>query len=118
LTPLPTSTHTNTPTITATDTPTISSVIVVSAPYPSPSNGSPITFNVQVPSPSTITLDVFTLAFRKIYSQTNHGDGLVTFQWDIKDATGIQVSNGLYYVRIHVEGLQSTTKILKVLILR
>jgi len=118
LTPLPTSTHTNTPTITATDTLTISSVIVVSAPYPSPSNGSPITFNVQVPSPSTITLDVFTLAFRKIYSQTNHGDGLVTFQWDIKDATGIQVSNGLYYVRIHVEGLQSTTKILKVLILR
>jgi hypothetical protein len=91
---------------------------VVSAPFPNPSNGSPITFNVQVPSESTVTLDVFTLAFRKIYSQTIQGDGLVTFQWDLRDVAGIQISNGLYYVRIHVDGLQSTTKILKVLILR
>jgi hypothetical protein len=118
LTPQPTSTWTSTPTITPTYTATLSSVVVVSAPFPNPSNGSPITFNVQVPSESTVTLDVFTLAFRKIYSQTIQGDGLVTFQWDLRDVAGIQISNGLYYVRIHVDGLQSTTKILKVLILR
>jgi hypothetical protein len=118
LTPQPTSTLTNTPTITATYTSTISSVVVIEPPFPNPSNGSPITFTVQVPGESTVTLDVFTLAFRKIYSQTIQADGLVTMQWDSKDITGIQVSNGLYYVRIHVAGLQSETKILKILILR
>jgi hypothetical protein len=118
LTPQPTSTHTNTPTITATYTFTPSPNIVISAPFPNPSSGSSITFNIQVPGESTVTLDVFTLAFRKIYSQTTQADGLVTFQWGLTDMTGVQVSNGLYYVRIHVTGLQSETKILKILILR
>jgi flagellar hook assembly protein FlgD len=77
-----------------------------------------MTFNVQVPSQSTVTMDVFTLAFRKISSQTKEITGLQPFQWDLKDVSGVQVSNGLYYVRIHVEGAQSSTKILKVLIIR
>jgi hypothetical protein len=91
---------------------------VISPPFPNPSTGSPITFNVQVPGQSTVTLDVFTLAFRKIYSQTIQADGLLTLQWDLKDVSGAPVANGLYYVRIHVAGSQSATKILKVLILR
>ena len=118
LTPQPTSTHTNTQTFTPTYTLTPSPDIVISAPFPNPSNGSPITFNIQVPGQSAITLDVFTLAFRKIYSQTTQADGQVTLEWDLKDITGVQVSNGLYYVRIHVTGLQTETKILKILILR
>jgi flagellar hook assembly protein FlgD len=104
--------------MTPTYTATISSVVVISAPYPNPSTGSPITFNVSVPGESTVTMDVFTLAFRKIASQTQEIYGDQTFQWDLRDVSGTQVSNGLYYVRIHVSGSQSATKILKVLILR
>jgi flagellar hook assembly protein FlgD len=63
-------------------------------------------------------MDVFTLAFRKISSQTTQISGTTTLQWDLKDLSGVQVSNGLYYVRIQVTGVASTTKILKVLILR
>jgi hypothetical protein len=37
---------------------------------------------------------------------------------DLKDVSGVTVANGVYYVRIHVTGAQSTTEILKVLILR
>ena len=114
----PTLTPTNTSTITATYTPTISPDVVISQPYPNPSSGSPITFNVQTPDQSTVTLDVFTLAFRKIYSQTKQADGPLTFQWDLKDDKGSQVADGLYYVRVHVAGSKSATKILKVLILR
>jgi hypothetical protein len=117
-TPTNTFTRTNTPTITPTYTPTITSVIVISAPFPNPSNGTPITFNVQVPGESTVTLDVFTLAFRKIYSETVQADGPLTLQWNLRDISGVQVANGVYYVRIHVSGSQETTKIIKVLILR
>jgi hypothetical protein len=63
-------------------------------------------------------MDVFTLAFRKISSQTAQDFGTQTLQWDLKDISGIQVANGLYYVRIQITGINSTTKILKVLILR
>jgi rhamnogalacturonan endolyase len=117
-TPTNTFTQTSTPTITPTYTPTITSEIVISAPFPNPSNGTPITFNIQVPGESSVTLDVFTLAFRKIYSQTTQADGPLTLQWDLRDVSGVQVANGVYYVRIHVSGSQSATKILKVLILR
>jgi O-glycosyl hydrolase len=117
-TPTNTFTQTSTPTITPTFTPTITSEIIISAPFPNPSNGTPITFNIQVPGESSVTLDVFTLAFRKIYSETTQADGPLTLEWDLRDVSGAQVANGVYYVRIHVAGRQETTKILKVLILR
>jgi hypothetical protein len=118
LTPSATATQTHTPTITPTYTATISSVVVISAPYPNPSTGLSMNFNVSVPGESTVTMDVFTLAFRKIASQTQEIYGDQTFQWNLKDVAGVQVADGLYYVRIHVSGTQSATKILKVLILR
>jgi hypothetical protein len=117
-TPKPTFTSINTPTIIATYTPTLSPCVVISPPFPNPSTGSPISFNVQVPSPSTVLMDVFTLAFRKITSQRTQVSGDQTFHWDLKDGSGVQAANGLYYVCVRVEGTPSATKILKVLILR
>jgi len=117
-TPQPTSTKTNTPTITPTYTVTPSSDIVISQPYPNPSSGSPMTFNVETPDQSTVTLEVFTLAFRKIYSQSALVDGFYSFQWDLKDTKESQAADGLYYVRIHASGSKSSTKIFKVLVLR
>jgi hypothetical protein len=113
-----TATATLTATPTATFTATIAPAVVISQPYPNPSNGSPISFNVSVPGPSIVTMDVFTLAFRKIASQTREMDGDQTFQWNLKDVSGAPAANGLYYVRVRVTGTQSATKILKVLILR
>jgi len=111
-------TPTNTPTVTPTYTPTLSSIIVISAPYPNPSNGVPISFNLQATGLSTVTMDVFTLSFRKVTSQTTQISGYQTLQWDLKDRTGDPVSNGLYYVRLRVTGGQTVAKIQKVLILR
>jgi len=118
LTPSATPTLTRTPTITPTYTPTLSSVVVIAQPFPNPSTGAPISFNISVPGESTVTMDVFTLAFRKIASQTKQIFGEQTFQWDLKDNSGTQVADGLYYVRIHISGPLSSTKIFKVMILR
>ncbi len=121
-TPTPTATSTfvptNTATATVTYTVTVPSVPVISEPYPNPSTGASITFPISVPSHSTVTMDIFTLAFRKITSQTTQINGGQTLQWNLLDISGDQVSNGLYYVRIHISGTQSLTKIMKILILR
>jgi hypothetical protein len=117
-TPPPTSTQTCTPTVTATFTPTIPLEPVISAPYPNPSKGSPISFNVEVAFPATVVADVFTLNFRKISSQSLRVSDFQTIQWDLKDIMGVQVANGLYYIRVQVIGIQSSSKTLKVLVLR
>jgi len=77
-----------------------------------------MTFNIQTPDQSTVTLEVFTLAFRKIYSQAAQVDGFYRFQWNLKDMKDNQAADGLYYVRVHVTGSKSSTKIFKVLVLR
>ncbi len=77
-----------------------------------------MTFNVHTPDQATVTLDVFTLTFRKIYGQNFPIDGSLNLYWDLKDMTGAQAADGLYYVRIQVSGAKSSTKILKVLVLR
>ena len=63
-------------------------------------------------------VDVFTLAFRKIASQTAQVSGIQAFQWDLRDTMGNQAADGLYYIRIQVSGKPAATKIMKVLILR
>jgi hypothetical protein len=61
---------------------------------------------------------VFTLDFRKVFSQTRQIDGDQILQWDLKDFSGILAANGVYYARVHVTGASSATKTIKVLILR
>jgi len=115
---LSTSTKTSTPTITPTYTATISPSVVISQPFPNPSSGLPITFNIQTPDQATVMLEVFTLAFRRIYDETIPVYGSQNLYWDLKDRTGTQVADGLYYVRVHVGSTPASTKIFKVLILR
>jgi endoglucanase len=105
-------------TVTPTVTPTLSSTVVISNPFPNPSSGAPVTFNIQTPDESRVTMDVFTLAFRKITSQTAQVYGSQNFLWDLTDLSKTLVANGLYYVRIRIEGNSSAVKILKVLVLR
>jgi hypothetical protein len=119
-----TSTPTNSPTITQTATitpsftPTPILQTVVCPAWPNPSAGVPISFCVQVPGPSTVNVDVFTAAFRKIYQSPSYQvAGSTTLGWDLRDTWGNPAANGLYYVRVQVSGIQPTVKILKVLII-
>jgi hypothetical protein len=73
---------------------------------------------VEVPESSSVTLEVFTVAFRKVASLTVQAYGPKTLLWDLKDISGVQVANGVYYAQISVRGSQSATKILKVMVLR
>lgn len=113
-----TSTFTNTPTFTPTITATVPLHLVIFPPFPNPSTGPPMTFQVEVPTTSTVTMDVFTLAFRKIESQTMVMTGIQAFQWDLRDRMGVPCANGLYYVRIRVSGLVAAQQILKIMILK
>ncbi len=112
---------TATPTLTAvpTSTATPVPVPVVGPPYPNPVTGpSPITVNIQVPGPSTVTMDVFTVAFRKIVSQSKEVSNTGALTWNERDEWGNAVADGLYYLRVQVSGSQPLTKIFKVLITR
>jgi len=80
--------------------------------------------DVTTPGSALIEMDVFTTAFRKIVEHTipaNGGgtNGVVTsVEWDLRDRVGASIANGLYYVRLHVSGVQESTKIFKVLVIR
>jgi hypothetical protein len=111
-------TLTNTPTFTPTNTIPPNSAPIFSLPYPNPSYGSPISFQIQVPYAYLVTMDVFSVALRKITSQSIHISGSQTLQWNLKDKSGIQAANGFYWVRFQFAGKPSATKILKVLVLR
>jgi hypothetical protein len=129
-TPTATSTWTGTPTNTFTFTPTFTDTMTVSptptaiiqpivfGPYPNPSEGQPINIDIEVPGPSTVKWAVYTLAFRKVYGGSFTVNSTMTWMWDLKDKKGIQVSNGLYYVRLEITGAQSLNKTLKLLVIR
>jgi hypothetical protein len=63
-----------------------------------------------VPGPADLRWDVFTVAFRKINSGEVSLAGKSTFQWDWKDRIGARVANGLYYLRLEVNGEYGTVK--------
>ena len=121
-TPTRTPTPTVTPTFTVTSSPTVTptySGLVLGPPYPNPVLGKgPICFNAQAPGGATLSWDVFTVAFRKIASGTQNITGMTTVTWDLKGKGGLTVSNGLYYLRARLEGVNPVTKVFKIVILR
>jgi hypothetical protein len=99
--------------------------VIFAGPYPNPVSNGPIKVDVTTPGSATIEVDVFTTAFRKIAEHTvtataaTPGYGTITtVEWDLKDRQGKSVADGLYYLRIHVHGIQDSTKILKVLVIK
>lgn len=109
-------TTTLTPTVTS--TPTLVAQPTCVAPYPNPVVNGPVSVHVSVPGTTVVKWSVFTLSFRKIVGGeiqiTNNG----VIVWDLKDQYGKQVSDGLYYLRVEMDGLQSMDKIYKILILK
>jgi len=97
--------------------------VVFAGPYPNPVSDGPIRIDVTMPGSGRIQMDVFTTAFRKITEHTtmvNGGMGgtITSVEWDLRDKTGARIANGLYYIRIQISGLQESTKIFKVLVIR
>ncbi|HTC19808.1 MAG TPA: NHL repeat-containing protein, partial [bacterium] len=137
-TPSPTPTITWTPTVTVTftgtstpsltPTPTISStptnsptpvpVTSVCPPYPNPVSGDQISFCYTVAGPSRIRWKVYTTAFRKILDRDEGITPGGTLVWNLKDQWEIPVANGLYYLRVEIEGNQPLSKVLKVIVIR
>jgi hypothetical protein len=97
--------------------------VVYAGPYPNPVSDGPIKIDVSMPGSGAIQMDVFTTAFRKIAEHTttvNGGSGgtITSVEWDLRDKTGARIANGLYYIRIQISGVQESTKIFKVLVIR
>jgi len=93
--------------------------VVIGLPYPNPSGPGPVLIPVKVPAGSTVEWSVFTKAFRKILDVSNPiSGGSAILVWNLTDAWGRPVANGLYYLRIRVAGSVKTVKILEVLVLR
>jgi GH18 family chitinase len=120
-----TQTLTFTPTTTFSATPTAITQNRVSPPFPNPASTGPVEIDVITPSTASIEMEVFTTAFRKVLTRhytANASTGqlgtVTALQWDLRDMIGKNVSNGLYYVRVNITGIQSSSKIVKVLILR
>ena len=94
--------------------------LTIGNPYPNPVTGPGLlSIPVTAPAGSTATWTIYTLGFRKIYGQSqpipgNYG----TLSWDLLDKWGVPVSNGLYYIRVNVLGLDSGSRIVKVLVIR
>jgi hypothetical protein len=71
-----------------------------------------------VAGPSRVRWKVFTVAFRKIL---DHDEGTTsggTLVWNLSDQWGTRVANGLYYLRVEIDGPQLLTKVLKVIVAR
>jgi len=73
-------------------------------------------FNLVVPCPASVTWEVFSVSYRKIYSETVEVNGARIVAWNLKDLKGKNVANGAYHVRFMVEG--DATAYYKVIVLR
>jgi len=100
-------------------TPTAIKVVIFNPPYPNPVSGSSLNMDVICPPNTPVSWDIFTLAFRKIDGGSQMASGDTTMTWNLRDKSGYQVSNGLYYLRFNARSLGvPVTKIYKVLIAR
>jgi hypothetical protein len=110
---------TSTATPTATNTPTITPTVVgVTVPlvYPNPTSGQPVSLRLPIKQVSDVTVQIFTLAFRKVWQQDFPQVAPSTaLSVPLSDASGTQLANGLYYiVALTSQGTYKT----KLLILR
>ena len=133
LTPTATPQNTLTPTFTGTftpvsftATPTAVSTLMVSNPYPNPvmgtsgilSSGSDVVnLDVQGPGLAQIKFDVFTASFRKIRSMVYQASDTNHLKWDLEDMEGRTASNGIYFLRVEVDGLNGKTVFIKKLLI-
>ena len=106
------------PTFTFTPTPVLVTTICPLYPNPVEGNGGQVSWCVTAPGPGVVRWEIFTTAFRKIYGNSELFNGSGTFQWNLRDQWGIAAANGLYYIRVEVEGDQRKRKMMKLIVIQ
>lgn len=82
--------------------------------YPNPITGpGPVHLQVPLTSTSTVTVKIFTLAFREIQEETfpevSPGEAITL---NLTDKFGNPLANGLYYVVVQAQGNRWVTKLM------
>ena len=110
-----TKTQTGSPTQTATPTGSINNQPVV---YPNPVTGGQIHLHLLLPKPATVTVEIYTLAFREVRKVVFVDQPVgVDVILDLVDQSGKTLADGLYYITV-TNSLSSARKITKLMILR
>jgi hypothetical protein len=107
-----------TPSPSPTETPAPGSSIC--QPYPNPAGGGEekVSWCISIQGPSQVKWAVYTTAFRKVRDGSKSLNSSDNLNWDLRDRFGARVANGLYYIRVNVEGSVKMDKVLKVLVIR
>ena len=87
----------------------------VSQAYPNPALVA-VRFNLMGACPLAVTWEVYSTAYRRMYSETVLLNGVRTVVWDLKDFKGSRVANGAYHVRFTAKELG--TQVRSVMVLR
>jgi hypothetical protein len=84
--------------------------------YPNPNNGNPPDESVYLPGitgTEKVSLRIYTIAFRMVQDEQETVESshpVVTFE--LKDKDNVELSNGLYYVVVTVNGNKTVLKLL------
>ena len=102
-----------TPSATATLTPVSGTQVLV---YPNPSTGlAPGHVRITgLTGRSYVTVELFTVAFRKVWKESlgQMGPGTVDFTIPLTDQTGAAIANGVYYVDVRIDGKHFIEKLM------
>jgi polygalacturonase len=101
------------PTLTPTATPG-SAIQVVIFPNPSTGNGPTQVSISGLTDRSSVTVELFTVSFRKVWKESlgELGPGTVTITIPLSDKSGVPVSNGVYYLDVRIDGKHFIEKLL------
>ena len=99
--------------LTLNDGANIPKVFALGQNYPNPFN--PTTrFTVDVPKASTVEITIYDVLGQKVNTIMNgqQAPGSITVQWDGRDANGLPVTSGVYFVHMKSDNFTATQKIM------
>ena len=98
--------------LTMNDGANIPKVFALGQNYPNPFN--PTTrFTVDVPKTSSVEVTIYDVLGQKVNTLMNgqQAPGSISVQWDGRDANGLRVTSGVYFVRMKTDNFTTTQKI-------
>ena len=82
--------------------------------YPNPANGETVYLHVSLRQTQDVSVKVYSTAYRKILERTfaGLGAGITDLPLAVKDNSGIQLANGVYYIFVQAGNEQVMRKLL------
>jgi|GEM_PF-6106584 len=95
----------------APESPTLPKQFTVSAAYPNPFNPA-TTINYQLPKKSMVTIQIYDLLGRKIWSEqvAHQPRGTFQYRWNGRNRVNKQVSSGVYFIKINAQPIGRESK--------